>query len=94
MDENTPAQTLDVYDHVAQTLDLFGAIAWSKLGLTPDIMSGKIEPNLSQAKVAVDVTAFLAGLIEDRLNPEDRRRVQGLVRDLRINYVQKSKEGT
>ena len=87
------ATSLDVYDHVAQMLDLFGAIGWSKLGLQPDIMSGKIEPNLSQAKVAIDVAAFLAGTIEDRLEPEDRRRVQGLVRDLRINYVQKSKEG-
>lgn len=91
MDENAPS--LDVYEHTVQMLEITASIAWSKLGLTPDLNSGKIETNLSQAKLAIDIAAFLAGMVEDRLDSEDRRRVQGLVRDLRINYVQKSKEG-
>ncbi len=83
---------LDVYDHLAQSLDLWAAIAWSKLGLSPDIINGSISMDLAPAKVAIDVAANFAEIIENRLEPEDRRKVQGLVRDLRINYVQKSKE--
>lgn len=89
MDQNP----LDVYDSAAEMLDVWTSIAWSKLGLRPDIMSGTISPDLAQAKVAIDVAAYLVSVVEGRLDDEDRRRVQGLVRDLKINYVQKSREG-
>ncbi len=91
MEEKAP---LDVDEHIAQMLDLWNAIAWSKLGLTPDIMSGTIAPDLGQAKAAIEVVAALVGTVEGRLDDEDRRRVQGLVRDLKLNYVQKSREGS
>lgn len=87
-------QTTSVYDHLAQMLDLSAALAWSKLGLRPDIMSGTISTNLAEAKVAIDVASYLAGILENHLDGEDRRSVQGMVRDLKINFVQKSKEGT
>lgn len=86
--------SLDVYEHLIQMLDLWAAIAWSKMGLSPDLANGTLVTDLPQAKVAVDVTSYLAGVVDDQLDPEDRRRVQGLVRDLKINYVQKSREGT
>ena len=67
-------------------------ISWQKLGLQPDMATGKLVHNIAEAKVAIDVTAYLAGIIEAELDGDDRRRVQGMVRDLRINYVQKAKE--
>lgn len=85
---------LDVYESAAQMLDVWASIAWAKMGLTPDIMSGTIAPDLKQAKVAINVAAFLAETLESNLDEEDRRRVQGMVRDLKINYVAKSREGT
>ncbi len=63
------------------------------MGLTPDIMVGTVAIDLAQAKVAINVAASLAETVEGQLDDEDRRRVQGLVRDLKINYVQKSREG-
>ena len=56
------------------------------------MMTGKVVQNIAEAKVAIDLTAHLAGLIESELDADDRRRIQGMVRDLRINYVQKAKE--
>jgi hypothetical protein len=41
--------------------------------------------------LAIDAAAALAGVIEPQLEDDaDRRRVQNLVRDLRVNYVQKA----
>jgi len=94
MEEQEKGPALDVFDHAAQSLDVWAAIAWSKLGLSPDLMNGTISQDLAQAKTAIDIAASLAGIIENRLEPDDRRKVQGLVRDLQINFVQKSKEGT
>ncbi len=78
-----------VFDHVAVLLDQMAAVAWQKLGLQPDMVTGQIEPNLDQARVAIDVVSFLAGKLEDQLDEDDRRHVQSLVRDLKINFVQK-----
>ena len=84
--------SLDVYESLAEMLEVWSSIAWSKMGLRPDIMSGKTDLDLGQAKVAINVATFLAESIENTLDEEDRRRVQNIVRDLKINYVQKSKE--
>ena len=90
---NERTKSLDVYESAAQMLDAWTSIAWSKMGLMPDIMSGTTEADLAQAKVAINVAAFLAQTVEAHLDEEDRRRVQGIVRDLKLNYVQKSREG-
>lgn len=90
-DETRP---IDVYEYAVKMLDVWASIAWSKMGLTPDIITGTMSTDLAQAKVAINVAASLAETVEGQLDDEDRRRVQGLVRDLKINYVQKSKEGT
>lgn len=73
--------------------DQMAALAWQKLGLQPDMVTGQIVKDLEQAKVAIDLTSHLASFIEPRLDEESKRRIHNLVRDLRINYVEKAKEG-
>lgn len=93
IDENqTPTEPISIYSHVAQLVQAMTEISWQKLGLHADMVTGKVEPNLSEAKVAIDLTAYLAGVLEPQLDSEDLRQVQNIVRDLRLNYVQKAKE--
>ena len=87
-----PKEPLSVYDFITVMVDQMAGFAWQKLGLQPDLMTGKIVVDMEEAKVAIDLTAHLASFIEPRLDEEDKRRIHGLVRDLRINYVEKSKE--
>ena len=90
--EKREAEPLDVYTMLAMMLEQMASVAWQKPGLQPDIITGKISRDIAQAKVAVDVTAQLATHLEPNLDEEDRRRVQGLVRDLKLNWVEKNKE--
>jgi hypothetical protein len=92
MDDDARVPT-SVYDHLVFMVDQMTAVSWQKLGLQHDTMTGQLAPNLAEAKVAIDVTAYLASVMEDQLDEDDRRRINGLVRDLRINYVQKTTEG-
>lgn len=87
MSEQKP---LSVNDVVAFSIEQFAEVAWQKLGLHPDPITGSIEMNLAEAKTAIDVVGFLAEKLESQLDDDDKRRVQGLVADLRINFVQKS----
>lgn len=92
MAENESQGPVDVYAVVMTMVDTMATIAWSKLGLQPDLATGKLELDIEQAKVAIDLTTHLASFIEPQLDEDDKRRIHSLVRDLRMNYVEKSKE--
>lgn len=66
-------------------------VAWAKLGLQPDPITGTVSTDLAQAKVAVDAVADLCRPLEGTLDAEDQRQLRNLVRDLQVNYVEKSK---
>ncbi len=83
---------LSVYDLIMFMVEQMSAVSWQKLGLQHDPVSGKLEPNMTEARVAIDVTAYLTQQLESRLDDEDRRRIQSMVRDLRINFVQRTTE--
>ena len=86
---------IDVYEAIAQMVDFMSSLAWQKMGLQNDLATGKIHQDLEQAKAAVDATVGLVEVLEPALDEdEDKRRVQNLVQDLRINYVQKSGGGS
>ena len=89
MSETEP---INIYDALGIMTDQIASIAWAKLGLQHDMITGKIEPDFSQAKVAIDLVAHLTSVLDSQLDDEDRRRMQVLVRDLRLNYVEKIRE--
>jgi hypothetical protein len=89
-----PTKPISIYDILAILIEQISSVAWQKLGLHPDQLTGKIDADLVEAKVAIDVTANLVLHLESQLDEEDRRRLHSLVRDLRINYVNKSQAGS
>lgn len=56
MSEQKP---LSVNGVVAFSIEQFAEVAWQKLGLHPDPITGSIEMNLAEAKTAIDVVGFL-----------------------------------
>jgi hypothetical protein len=52
------------------------------------MVTGKIEPNLSDARVAIDVAQYLVSCLETQVDDEDKRQLQSIIRDLKINFVQ------
>lgn len=87
-----PTQPVDVREVLAFMIDQTAGFAWQKLGLQPDMATGAIHRDLAQARIAIDATAALSGVLEPNLDDEDRRQLQNLVRDLRVNFVEKSAE--
>lgn len=92
MSEEANPGPIDVYAVVMTMVDTMATMAWIKLGLQPDLGTGKLDKDLEQAKLAIDLTTHLAGFIEPKLDEDDKRRMHSLVRDLRMNYVEKSNE--
>ena len=83
-EEKKPVDLPEILGYMLQQLT---EITWQKLGLQPDYLTGKIEPDLAQAKLGIDVISHVASLIEPKLDEADRRVLNNTVRDLRLNYV-------
>jgi len=93
-EEGAPPATekpVDVYELLAVVLEQLSSVAWQKMGLQPDFLTGKIEKDVVQAKAAIDSVAALSQILERQLDGEDKRRIQNLVRDLQINFVEHSR---
>lgn len=87
--ENGP---ISVYAVLSVVIEQAAAIAWQKLGFQPDPMTNELELNLEEARVAIDLAAFAAKQLENQLDAKDRLQLENMVRDLRVNYVNKHKE--
>lgn len=85
-------QPVDVNELLMIMADQIASVAWSKLGLQPDPITGEITKDLAQANLAIDVLAFLANKLEPNLDDADKREILNLVSNLKINYVEKLKE--
>ena len=73
-------------------ISMLSGKAWEYLGLIMNPETKKINKDLKKAKIAIDTVAFLYDQIKDDLNPEDFKRIENLLANLRMNYVEKLKE--
>lgn len=73
-------------------ISMLSGKAWEYLGLIMNPETKEINKDLKKAKIAIDTVAFLYDQIKDNLNPEDFKRIENLLANLRMNYVEKLKE--
>jgi hypothetical protein len=66
-------------------------LAWLRMGLVANPMTGQIEKDLAQAKIAIDTVSFLADQLDPHVAPEERLPLKAMVSDLRLNFVEQSK---
>jgi len=73
-------------------ISLLSGKAWEYLGLIMNPETKEMNKDLKKAKITIDTVAFLYDQIKDDLNQEDFKRIENLLANLRMNYVEKLKE--
>jgi hypothetical protein len=73
-------------------ISMLNGKAWEYLGLIMNPETKEINKDLEKAKIAIDTVAFLYDQIKNDLNLEDFKRIDNLLANLRMNYVEKLKE--
>jgi hypothetical protein len=73
-------------------ISMLSGKAWEYLGLIMNSETKEINKDLKKAKITIDTVAFLYDQIKDDLSPEDFKRIENLLANLRMNYVEKLKE--
>ena len=85
---------VDVYAILKSFISLLGVHAWQWLGLVKNPITGSLDKDLAQAKIAIDSISLMAGQLQGNLDESEQRELQGLLADLRMNYVQQSAKGS
>lgn len=88
--EQGQAQPVDVVTIALWTIEELQAQAWIKMGLWKDPVSGELLTDLPQAKIAIDCVAALSEVLKPHLTDAQRRELERLLTDLRLNFVQRS----
>ena len=83
---------LDIYMVLQASIGQFSSVAWQMLGLHPDPFTGKMQKDIDQARIAIDVTAVLVEKIRPHVQGQEARDYQTLLTDLRLNFVKQSSE--
>jgi hypothetical protein len=88
-----PPPALDAGALVTTCISLLAAKAWEAMGLVANPETKKVERNLSDAQLAIDAVAALGDAIRPRLSGPERRELDTMLANLRINFVEQKSKG-
>ncbi|MCS7311000.1 MAG: DUF1844 domain-containing protein [Armatimonadota bacterium] len=92
-EQQAPKEPVDVVAVVLWVIGELQAQAWIKMGLWKDPVTDELVTDLPQAKIAIDSVAALVEVVRPHLSDEQRREMERLLTDLRLNFVQRSGTG-
>ncbi len=92
-EQQVPKEPVDVVTVVLWMVQELQAQAWIKMGLWKDPVTDQLVTDLAQAKIAIDGVAALVEVVRPHLSDEQRREMERLLTDLRLNFVQRSSTG-
>ncbi len=79
---------------VATCISLLASKAWEAMGLVPNPATKALERKFDEAQFAIDAAAALADLLRPRVSDNERREIETLIANLRINFVEQKSKAT
>lgn len=70
-----------------QLVLMFQAAAMQHMGKIKNPVTDKIEQDLEQAQIAIDMLAMIEEKTKGNLSDDEKRLIDGVLQNLRINYV-------
>ena len=84
----------DATSLVATCISLLANKAWQAMGLVPNPATKAIQRQFDEAQLAIDAAAALTDLLRPRVGDRERRELETLVANLRINFVEQKSKAT
>jgi hypothetical protein len=84
---NIPQEPYKVEQILGMMLDQLAGLAWQRMGLQPDMITGKIHKDMDECKMAIDAFVALVPILERSLDTDDKQQLQNLVTTLQMNFV-------
>ncbi len=72
---------------LAQLVLMFQTAAMQQMGKLKDPRLDKIEQNLEQAQISIDMIAMIHSKMKGNLTPDEEKMVSAVLQELRLNFV-------
>jgi hypothetical protein len=70
-----------------QLVLMFHQAAWQQMGKIPHPMTNKIERDLEQARISIDLLDMLKARTQNNLSDDETRMLEHVLRELKLNFV-------
>lgn len=70
-----------------ELISMFQSAAWQQLGKIKNPITDKLEPDLEQARLSIDMLTMIRDRMDASLNPEEKSMLDQILTNLRLNYV-------
>ncbi len=70
-----------------QLVLMFHQAAWQQLGKIPNPMTNKVERDIEQARMSIDLLDMLKTRTQGNLNEDESRMLEQVLRELKLNFV-------
>ncbi len=70
-----------------QVVAMFQTAALQQMGKLKNPMTEKIEKDLQQAQLSIDILDMIKERTKGNLSPDEERFLNGVLQDLKLNYV-------
>ncbi len=87
--DEMPEVETDVFDMLRAAINLFAQEAWIALGVQARYGSTETKTDLRCARVAIDTTEMLVGMLDPEATEDERRELEQTLTNLRINFVRR-----
>jgi len=84
-EEEKPVK-LSMEELIILFFNTIAARCWARLGLTRDEY-GELRQDLREARLGIDVLDAVLRVMEDELDEDMKRELEGVVANLKLNYV-------
>lgn len=81
----------DIYAFMKILISSLSSQAWIFLGLMPHPGTQKVEKDVQQVKVAIDTIEFIYKQIEIKLEENEKKSIQELLGNLKLNFIEQNK---
>lgn len=86
MQEEEKTVKLSMEQLIILFFNTIAARCWARLGLTRDEY-GELRQDLKEARLGIDVLDAVLRVMEDELDEDLKRELEGVVANLKLNYV-------
>lgn len=85
-----PLLALEAKELLSWFSGVLASRAWVDIGLLADPLTGEVTKRLDSARLAIDAFDSLAKVLRSQVTPEEARRLEGMLADLRLNFVRQA----
>ncbi len=83
---------LNVPQAILFSIGVLSELAWQKMGLHINPITRQIEPDMKQARLAIDTIAMLVEMVREWVDEREYDSLRTLLANLRLNFAEQAQK--